>query len=245
MRSAPLKEEIEKLIALQELNTEMSQFDQHIAEKMQTLKEREQSIEEKEAAVNEFRENAQQFIQNQREIKAAHEDAGVRIKERQNKMMQVQTSREHQALLKEIEDAKRVIKDTEEQLLQAMEQAEKAEAEATELENICTGEKELLAEETTKVEAEVKKLNTRRKTVYNKHGKLAKTMQSSRMKRYEKLLKKRDGLAVVAVVDGVCQGCFMAIPPQQFNEIRKGEQLHSCPTCQRILYYTSPEAPEE
>jgi predicted nucleic acid-binding Zn-ribbon protein len=33
----------------------------------------------------------------------------------------------------------------------------------------------------------------------------------------------------------------MAIPPQQFNEIRKGERLHLCPTCQRILYYREEE----
>ena len=152
-------------------------------------------------------------------------------------MMQVQTSREHQALLKEIEDAKKLIRDTEDQLLQVMEQAEQAEAEAVELENVCAGEKELLAEENEKVATAVKRLNTRRKTVFNKRNKLAKDVQDSVMKRYDKLLKKRNGVAVVQVVDGVCQGCFMAIPPQQFNEIRKGEQMHSCPTCQRIFYH--------
>jgi predicted nucleic acid-binding Zn-ribbon protein len=245
MRSAPLKEEIEKLIALQQLNTEMSQFDQKIADKQQELTEREKSILDKEAEANEFRETAQMHVQSQRDIKAAHEDAGTRIKERQNKMMQVQTSREHQALLKEIEDAKRMIKETEEQLLQAMEQAEQAEAKAVELENICNGEKELLAEETARVEGEVKKLNTRRKTVFNKRNKLSKTIHGSRMKRYDKLLKKRNGIAVVQVIDGVCQGCFMAIPPQQFNEIRKGEQMLSCPTCQRMLYYISPEGEDD
>ncbi|RUM36416.1 MAG: hypothetical protein DSY50_02540 [Desulfobulbus sp.] len=242
MRSSPLKEEIEKLIALQKLNTEMSQFDQKIAVRQKELTDREQSILEKEAAINELQEKVQMLEKSQRDIKAAHDDAGTCIKERQNKMMQVQTSREHQALLKEIEDAKQLIKNTEEKLLQAMEQAEQAATEAAELENICNGEKELLADETKTVVAAVKRLNSRRKTVFNKHNKLAADLQGSRMKRYEKLLKKRNGLAVVEVIDGVCQGCFMAIPPQQFNEIRKGEQLFSCPTCQRILYYKEPDS---
>lgn len=236
-----MKEEISKLIALQKLNTEMSGFDQNIGEKQQELADREQSIQDKESAISQCRDRAEELEQRQRDIKAAHEDAGTRIKERQSKMMQVQTSREHQALLKEIEDAKKLIKDTEDQLLEVMEQAEQAEAEAVELENVCRGEKELLAEETKKVEAAVKKLNTRRKTVFNKHNKLAKDVQGSMIKRYDKLLKKRNGLAVVQVIDGVCQGCFMAIPPQQFNEIRKGDQMHSCPTCQRIFYYEAPD----
>ena len=156
-------------------------------------------------------------------------------------MMQVQTSREHQALLKEIEDAKRLIKETEDQLISVMEQAEQAENEAVELENLCAGEKELLDEEEKKVEAAVKKLNSRRKTVLTKRNKLAKEVRAGMIKRYDKLLQKRNGLAVVQVVDGVCQGCFMAIPPQQFNEIRKGEQIHTCPTCQRIFYYQEPD----
>ncbi len=236
-----MKEEISKLIALQELNTEMSSFDQNIEEKQRELTDREQSILDKEAAINQCRERAKELEQRQRDINAAHDDAGTRIKERQSKMMQVQTSREHQALLKEIEDAKKLIKDTEAQLLQVIEQAEQAEAEAVELENICAGEKELLAEEIKKVEAAVKKLNTRRKTVFNKHTKLSKDIQGSLMKRYDKLLKKRNGIAVVQVIDGVCQGCFMAIPPQQYNEIRKGDQMHSCPTCQRIFYYQAPD----
>ena len=50
---------------------------------------------------------AKEFEQSQLDIKIANEEAATRIKERQNKMMQVQTSREHQALLKEIEDAKK------------------------------------------------------------------------------------------------------------------------------------------
>jgi predicted nucleic acid-binding Zn-ribbon protein len=236
-----LKEEISTLIALQKFDTELSNFDQDIEDKKKELTDREQSIVDKEAIISACREKVEELSQRQRDIKAAHEDAATRIKERQNKMMQVQTSREHQALLKEIEDAKKLIKDTEEQLLQVMEQAEAEEEKAVELEHVCKGEKELLSEETDKVEAAVKKLNTRRKTVFNKRNKLAKEVSGSRMKRYEKLLKKRKGLAVVQIRDAVCQGCFMTVPPQQYNEIRQGDHIFSCPNCQRTLYYLPPD----
>ena len=229
---------------MQGLDTEMSRFDQDIEEKEQELTARKQSIAEKEAGVEECSEKAKEFEQSQLDIKIANEEAATRIKERQNKMMQVQTSREHQALLKEIEDAKKKVKDTNEQLLQVMEQAEEEEKKAVELENICSGEKELLVEATEEVEEAVRKLNTRRKTVFNKRTRLAKELTGSKMKRYDKLLKKRDGLAVVQIIDGVCQGCFMALPPQKYNEIRKGDQVYSCPTCQRTLYYIEPP-PEE
>jgi hypothetical protein len=42
---------------------------------------------------------------------------------------------------------------------------------------------------------------------------------------------------VVNVVQGVCQGCFMSIPPQQYNMLLKGDKIFECPTCQRIIYH--------
>ncbi|CAK8721242.1 C4-type zinc ribbon domain-containing protein [Candidatus Electrothrix laxa] len=235
-----MKEDISVLIALQKLDTELSGFDRKIEEKKQELTEREQAITEKEALAGQCREKAVELEQSRRDIKAGSEDAAERIKDRQSKMMQVQTSREHQALLKEIEEAKKTIKDSEEQQLQVMEQVEAEEAKAKELENLCTGEKKLLAEETGKVEKAIEKLNGRRLSVQDKRDKLAKKVSSSWVKRYDKLLKKRDGLAVVRVIDAVCQGCFMTIPPQKYNDICLGEQIFTCPTCQRTLYYLPP-----
>ncbi len=238
-----LKEDISVLIALQELDTELSGFDRKIEEKKQELTVREQAIAEKEVLAGQCKEKAVELKQSQRDIKIGSEDAAERIKDRQSKMMQVQTSREHQALLKEIEDAKKTIKDTEEQLLQVMEQIEAEEAKEKELENLCAGERELLAEETGKVEKAVEKLNNKRLTVQEQRDKLAQNVPSSRMKRYDKLLRKREGLAIVRVIDAVCQGCFMTIPPQKYNNIRLGEDIFSCPTCQRTLYYL-PQAEE-
>ena len=43
-------------------------------------------------------------------------------------------------------------------------------------------------------------------------------------------------LAVVAVIKGVCQGCFMNVPPQVVNLIKMYDNLVICEVCQRILY---------
>ncbi|MCI5132278.1 MAG: hypothetical protein D3904_12345 [Candidatus Electrothrix sp. EH2] len=238
-----MKEDISVLIALQELDTKLSGFNRKIEEKQQELTEREQAIAEKEAFAEQCREKAMELEQSRRDIKAGSEEAAERIKDRQSKMMQVQTSREHQALLKEIEEAKKTIKDAEEQQLQVMELVEAEEAKAKELENLCTGERKILTEETGKVEKAIEKLNKQRLAVQEQRDKMAQNVPASRLKRYDKLLKKREGLAVVRVIDAVCQGCFMTIPPQKYNEICLGEKIHSCPTCQRTLYYL-PE-PEE
>jgi predicted nucleic acid-binding Zn-ribbon protein len=55
------------------------------------------------------------------------------------------------------------------------------------------------------------------------------------LKRYEKLREVRRGIAVVEARDGGCLGCNMHIPPQLYNNLFRGEELITCPHCQRIL----------
>jgi hypothetical protein len=55
--------------------------------------------------------------------------------------------------------------------------------------------------------------------------------------RYELIFARRGGTAVVEVTGGICQGCYMNIPPQLWNEIIRSEKVNLCPSCQRILYY--------
>ena len=106
-----MKEELLKLINLQAIDSEIAGFDHAIANHRTTIANREQSIADKEEAIVALKNRIELLNQKQRETRAEHEDAGARVKDRQNKMMQVQTSREHQALLKEIEDNKKLLKE--------------------------------------------------------------------------------------------------------------------------------------
>lgn len=236
-----MKEEILKLISLQAIDSEIAGFDSSIAKHQSAIAGRETSIAEKETSIATYRHKIELLNQKQRETKAEHDDAGIRVKDRQNKMMQVQTSREHQALLKEIEEGKKVLKESEERILQFLEQIEQLEKDVAALENQCTGEQQLLQEAIEAVEKEVKRIEGSKKQVVAQRDKEAATLQPPYLKRYTMLLNKRDGLAVVAITDNVCQGCYMTLPPQQVIEVRKADKLNLCPTCQRILYFKEPE----
>jgi len=236
-----LKEEILKLIKLQAIDSEIAGFDHAIAKHQAAVASREQAIAEKQETIANFRTKIELLNQKQLETKAEHDDAGARVKDRQNKMMQVQTSREHQALLKEIEENKRLVKETEDRILQFIEQIEQLEQEVAALDNLCAGEQQLLAEEIENVDKEIKRIEVAKKTVASQREAEIAALQGPYLKRYTMLLAKRDGLAVVAVNESVCQGCYMTLPPQQVIEVRKAEKFNICPTCQRILYYREAE----
>jgi predicted nucleic acid-binding Zn-ribbon protein len=239
-----LNEEITKLIDLQAIDSEIDGFDQEIHAMEQEITALEQSIADKENKISLCREESEQLERQQRELKTGMEESFARIKDRQNKMMQVQTSREHQALLKEIEENKKMIKTQEDRILQLIEQVEQLGQDAAELEGLIAEEKELLLGKKEEVKKAVNKINSRKTVVMGKREALAPALQPNTLQRYTMLRERRNGTAVVPTRNGVCQGCFMTIPPQQENEVRKGEKLNFCPTCQRILYYLEEEEAE-
>jgi hypothetical protein len=65
----------------------------------------------------------------------------------------------------------------------------------------------------------------------------ASRLETGLLQSYQRLLRSRGGLAVAPVRDGSCLGCHVALTPQTYNELRKGEVLMTCANCQRILYW--------
>ena len=53
---------------------------------------------------------------------------------------------------------------------------------------------------------------------------------------YDRVMKARDGLAVVHLSDSACGGCGSHIPPQTITEVRAKTVIHRCDVCGRFLY---------
>ena len=78
--------------------------------------------------------------------------------------------------------------------------------------------------------ADIERDRTRRQSLID-------TVDAELRRRYEMILSRRGGLAVVPVRDGTCQGCRMRVPPQLYNQIQRNDQIILCPSCQRMLHW--------
>lgn len=56
------------------------------------------------------------------------------------------------------------------------------------------------------------------------------------LRRYERLRSRKDGVAVAAVVKGICEGCHVAVPEAKRGEVLEGDHIVTCEGCGRILY---------
>lgn len=238
-----MKEDLSQLIALQDIDLLIKKLDDEMAADYADLEKRQASIADKRGLLNNHTSTIEEGEQRRRELEAEMEDEIAHIKDRQTKLMNVQTNREYQSLLKEIEEAKKLNKTREAEIVDLMEQAERLQQKITEQNNVCQSEEDLLNEAKGKVDELAADIDKKKAKYQKKRNTQAKKIKASLLRRYDQLREKRNGLAITGVTNGVCQGCYMNIPPQQFNEVLRGDQLLSCPTCQRMMFH-QPEIEE-
>ena len=231
-----MREDITQLRDLQAIDLMINKLDAEMDVSNAELEKRQKTIDGRKAKIIELQEKIANNEKLRRELEAATEDELVRIKERQTKLMNVQTNREYQSLLKETEDGKKANKQREDDILKLMEQYESLKKRLEEESALCEEEEKALAEESGKVEKSAAKLNSKKSAIEKERQTKIKDVPANLLKKYDLLREKRNGLAVVAVTDGICHGCNMNIPPQLYNELLKDEKLLSCPTCNRIMF---------
>ncbi|MCG6930564.1 MAG: C4-type zinc ribbon domain-containing protein [Desulfofustis sp.] len=232
-----MNELIEQLVSLQEMDLVIDKIDKEIKEEQDQLDSRISAVASREQRISEQQGEIEELEKERRTLEDEMSDRIAHVKERQSKMMQVQTSREQTALLKEIEDAKKSVKENEEKIVAIMEQVEKLTGETSEEKTVLKTEKALVDEQKEKVKAVIEELNKGKKTKIGKRDKQAQDVNGTMIRKYELLRERRNGLAIVNVQDGVCQGCFMNLPPQKYNMLLRGDQVLECPSCQRLIYH--------
>lgn len=235
-----MNELLDQLVSLQTIDLEIDQIENAIKAEQDGLDQRISALAKREALIGELQEQISAHQKESRTLEGEMADKMDHVRDRQSKMMQVQTGREQTALLKEIEDAKKNAKENEEKIMAIMLTIEKLTAQITEEKNLLKGEKELVAEETEKVRANIEAITKGKREKDLQRNEQAAKIKPNTLRKYNTLRERRNGRAVVNVVDGVCQGCYIAIPPQLYNQLLRGDQLFECPTCQRMIHYIRP-----
>jgi predicted nucleic acid-binding Zn-ribbon protein len=165
------------------------------------------------------------------------QDEGKKTMDKRMRMNRIKNAKELQALQREIDQIKQNNGQLEDELIQIMEEIDALKAEiaskqeeVAKLQEEWKQKQEAMQSQICGIEETVSEAFTRRQSIA---AQIAKDLIS----RYELIFARRGGMAVVEVAGGICQGCYMNIPPQLWNEIIKSEKVNLCPSCQRIVYY--------
>ncbi len=151
------------------------------------------------------------------------------------RLKEIKTQKEYQAVSKEVSTAKKLKTELEEQILQKIGQTDELKVDIAGREENLRALEENVAGQKDEVQKKIEQLEAAISADTTAREAAAKGLPSSVMRRYGLLREQRRGIAVVEAKDGYCLGCNMQLPPQLYNTLFRGDDLITCPHCQRVL----------
>jgi len=164
-----------------------------------------------------------------------------KIKRAEGRMFEVKTNKEYQALLKEIETIKEANSREEEVILRVMDEIDALKKDLAKREKEISATVSKIEAEKNVIEAGVSQSEVLWKKQMERREVLSKQLDSNLFRLYNTLKEKRQGVGMVAARQETCQGCYVNIPPQMYNEIQRNNTLVRCPNCNRVLYWEGNE----
>ncbi|MBS1856661.1 MAG: hypothetical protein JST11_14930 [Acidobacteria bacterium] len=155
------------------------------------------------------------------------------------------TNEQYRAFQNEIEFCQKEIRKSEDRILELMSESELLDK------NVKAAEAALKAE---KAEVDAEKAQAEQRTAADQkaaqevkveRAEIVKSVPPSLYQRYERVKVSRRGQAVAEVVEGRCTACQIALRLQYYQDLKRGDSILMCESCQRILYYNPPESFEE
>ena len=240
------KEHIAALAELQQIESEISKIRTKLSKVNQRFEELDgklinlrQMIEQHESTIKEMN----------RQYRSYESDARAnldRIKKSEAKLSSVKTNKEYQSSLKEIDDLKEKNSKLEDEMIEFLERIEEADkalkahnAAYSALNAEIQTEKENIQKEAQAQSQQLEKLDAEWKA-------LSEGIDAELLVTFNRIKNNQTNkIGIVAVINAVCQGCYMNIPPQLYNELQRGDKLQRCPICERIIYWKEPKERSE
>lgn len=232
-----ITEQIKILVELQKIDFEVHSLRKELAAHPDLQKKIEHQFELKKGSFKaaEDRFKAAQLQQKNKEGDLAQRED--KIAKLQAQLYQLKSNKEYSAMELEIKGHKADKSLLEEDILRLL--------DVVEAEKVNLGkEKALLAEEEKKTKAELDALKqlangleAQIKELEQKRISYAPSIEPRLLSQYERILKGRDGLAIVPVTGRTCGGCNMELPPQVINETQLHDKWITCESCARLLYW--------
>lgn len=236
-----MKAQIETLVRLQQVETEIGQVQAALDEVADKIRIREEELQQQEEGFAKESESLEALKKQYRDMDRDLKNDQDSIQKSQARLNTIKTNKEYQALLRGIDDLKKKNSQMEDEMLGFLDQIEEAEKQIA-------ASKEELEKERRKTAREIKEIRKGNTEGIAKLQELKKRKESvsvqvppDLMEKFM-MIRKRFGNPVIVPVRGiVCEGCNMNIPPQMRNELKRYESLKFCPFCNRIIYWVQSE----
>ena len=238
-----MKVELEKLIALQNLDTTIRKLEKDLEAIPQRRAEIEGEFDQRAFEIRALESHRDEARHTRTRLENEVVEQRTRAERAERNLMSSKKQDEYTAAIREADAARKQISTLETQILEQMESLDKAEAalneRSDEIATLNSDREARLKAFDELTQQQSRQLATARADREQVFASLPKAMSTM----YSRISARiRDGVAVAEARNRSCTACFMSLRPQVMAEIRRGEDIITCDNCGRILYYAPAES---
>ncbi|WP_419785648.1 zinc ribbon domain-containing protein [Pseudodesulfovibrio sp.] len=236
------EKQIEQLIILQQVDDEILVLREEAEKAPMELAKLEGKMAEHDERQSQIKERVDLLKEQKKRLADEIEEDAGKIKKSKNKLMLVGNTKEYHAMMREMDSLEKLNRMREDEQ-KAVDEELNRQTDATEDLSSDLGEvKEQYAALKETLDARLEEAEKKLASLDRKRKKACKVVPPPILGRYEFIRSRMENPVIVPVVGGVCKGCNIMIPPQDYNELQKGKQILSCPNCQRLIYWQESES---
>ncbi|MCX7957952.1 MAG: C4-type zinc ribbon domain-containing protein [Deltaproteobacteria bacterium] len=228
--------QIKLLRNIQKIDVEIYKYKNELTalnKKLEGTKEELESVEQSIAKKNEkIKELEAKKNKIEEEIKVER----ANLKKWEARLNESKNSREGVALMHEIEVLRKALDEMEEEVIKILEEMDSFKKLIAEEEKELSIIKERFKREEEELTNKAKGINENIQILTEDRKKELGGIKPEILAEYDRIKERRNGLAIVPIVNGTCAGCHMGIPPQLFTKVYAAISIETCPSCQRIIF---------
>ncbi|MDY6848036.1 MAG: C4-type zinc ribbon domain-containing protein [Thermodesulfobacteriota bacterium] len=242
MEGSDVQQQLKVLRDLQRIDTHSYEARQQRQELENELAELEREGEQVRALVTELGDALEALENERHELARELEQERENVVKAEERLPAIKTQKEYVAVLKEVDTAKKNVRDLEQRIAGKNDEIDRLGQEKLEKDEELAAQEEKVSERKGDIDEQLRQIDTALSSREDERKALFDRLPRMLGKRYQMLVDRRGGLAVVEARGGACLGCNMQLPPQSFNELFRNDEVMTCPHCNRIIYL-DPETP--
>ncbi len=241
-------DQIRQLVALQHVDDGIHAVQREMDAAPKDVENLQKRFNAQDTQRNWILDKLQHLQEQQKRLDSEIKDDESRLTSSKNKLMQVENEREYQAMIREMDSMEMQNQTREEERMALQEERSLQESNLQSVEETWNELKAELESQQENLEKRIAECRSRLETLEGKRAEVAALISPPVLNRYEFIRDRLRHPVIVPVEAGICSGCHIAIPPQVFIDLQRGNHIMSCPNCQRLMYWAhdfqDPDAPK-
>ena len=224
------------LVQLQQLDLKIHQLDDQRQKIPARIDEARLPLDQANSRLEELNAAIQKATADRRSGEQDLAEQESHVQKLRSRLMELKTNKEYQAHLFEIDLANKKKDSMEERVLLAMERGEEKQKELEEVQKLVDEATDAFAKAKTELEAQATQLDRELEELKVQKEQVLPLLDKPVHQRYTTLKSTLKVMVVAKVRGGTCGGCQLQVPPQLIADVKRADQLLTCPYCFRILY---------